>query len=234
MPVPSAVESAVFETHIPDNSGFSRFSAAPVPETLRVFPFRKVFAKLFPPPDWESVWRYPRRRANIPQANPAFIAQTPGQADKSRWKNCGRRGGLNCLGAGGWAYCLSRIMTRAWQTPGRADAPDCPFPPQTVFPKMPAVRGRAAGLLWAVPECPCIGGLLFSKHGFPVFNQNFRGRTDGLVPTACLKRMDEPGIFARTAPRFEEYPRDTYGRMGEPHQCRNLLLWRREYTQARG
>lgn len=117
---------------------------------------------------------------------------------------------------------------------GTADAPDCPSPPQTVFPKMPAVRGRAASPLWAVPECPCIGGLLFSKHGFPVFNQNFRGRTDGLVPTACLKRMDEPGIFARTAPRFEEYPRDTYGRMGEPHQCRNLLLWRREYTQARG
>lgn len=93
-----------------------------------------------------------------------------------------------------------------------------PILPQTVFPKMPAVRGRAAGPLWAVPECPCIGGLLFSKHGFPVFNQNFRGRTDGLVPTACLKRMDEPGIFARTAPRFEEYPRDTYGRVDEPRR----------------
>ena len=137
MSVPSAVESAVFKTHIPDNNGFSRFSAALVPETLRVLPFRKVFARPLPPPGGESVWRYPRRRANISQANPAFIAQTPGQADKSRWKNCGRHGGLNCLGACGWAYGLSRIMTRAWQTPGRADAPDCPFSRKLFFRKCP-------------------------------------------------------------------------------------------------
>ena len=26
---------------------------------------------------------------------------------------------------------------------------------------------------------------------FPVLNQNFRGRMDGLAPTACLKRLDE-------------------------------------------